>query len=114
MNFRIVAGRPVSDHLYAEAHTAIDTGERRRSSDWSPEKVVFWVCVVLFAIALAGCATPTPEERAETMIARHAPLCERLGFATRSPMWAGCIMERERQRTSGVVCVTVGATVMCD
>jgi hypothetical protein len=53
MNFRVIANRPVSDHLYAEAHTAIDTGERRRSSDWSPEKVVFWVLLALFAIAWA-------------------------------------------------------------
>jgi hypothetical protein len=53
MNFRIVAGRPVQDHLYAEAHTYVDTGERRRSSDINPDKVVFWVLLALFAIAWA-------------------------------------------------------------
>jgi hypothetical protein len=54
MNFRVIANRPVSDHLYAEAHTYVDTGERRRSSDWNPDKVVFWVLLALFAIAWAA------------------------------------------------------------
>jgi hypothetical protein len=47
MNFRVIANRPVSDHLYAEAHTYVDTGERRRSSDFDPDKVVGWVCLAL-------------------------------------------------------------------
>jgi hypothetical protein len=40
MNFRVIANRPVS-------------GERRRSSDLDPDKVVFWVMVLLFVIACA-------------------------------------------------------------
>jgi hypothetical protein len=56
MNFRVIANRPVSDHLYAEAHTYVDTGERRRASDFDPDKVVFWCCFALFLVSLWAAA----------------------------------------------------------
>jgi hypothetical protein len=69
----------------------------------------------VLVVALAGCATPTPEERADKMIAMHGPLCEKLGFATKTESWGRCVMDRERERQSDVVCFQLaGGMVMCD
>jgi len=54
---------------------------------------------LLFSLVLAGCATPTPEERAarvqkdvEYMIAVYGPACAKLGFAPESDPWRDCIL----------------------
>jgi hypothetical protein len=63
---------------------------------------------------LLGCATPTPEERADQVIARHGPFCDRLGYARGGDSWRNCVVQRERERQSDVVCFPVGGMVMCD
>jgi hypothetical protein len=67
----------------------------------------------LIVLMLAGCAA-TPEERAEQIIARHAPLCDRLGFQRNTDGWRSCILERERLRQSETSCVMVYGTLVCD
>lgn len=63
---------------------------------------------------LLGCATPTPEQRADQVIARHGPYCDRLGYARDSDSWRNCVVQRERDRQSDVVCIPAGGIVMCD
>jgi hypothetical protein len=48
MTFRVIAGRPVDEDEHSPYHVY-----RRRSSDWNPDKVVFWVVVLLFLVAVS-------------------------------------------------------------
>lgn len=58
------------------------------------------VLSALLAVAcLAGCATPTPEERAarvekevEGLIAVYGPACAKLGFTPESDPWRDCVL----------------------
>src|SRR4051812_6662568 len=54
------------------------------------------MCLLL----LAGCATP--ESRAEKMIARHGPACEKLGYETGTASWRDCVVALEQQRLGRV------------
>ena len=45
---RTVAGRPYTEHLYAEAHRAVEVEPHR----FNPEPWVAAVCLLLFAVAL--------------------------------------------------------------
>ena len=60
---------------------------------------LFALAALSFSLALAGCATPTPEERAarvqrdvENMIAVYGPACAKLGFEPESDPWRDCIL----------------------
>lgn len=75
-------------------------------------------------LLLAGCAI-TPEDRAERMISRFGPVCDKLGFQAESDAWRNCVLQQagiaqqnaaaysaaiqQRQRT----CHTYGATTTC-
>jgi|AntAceMinimDraft_12_1070368.scaffolds.fasta_scaffold147500_2 hypothetical protein len=52
------------------------------------------------ATLLVGCATP--EQKAERMIKRYGPMCEKLGYTKNTDQWRDCIM-KERKRVSDFV-----------
>lgn len=68
-------------------------------STQSRRSMLFACAAPLLGLALASCATPTPEERAarvqkdvEYMIAVYGPACAKLGFAPESDPWRDCIL----------------------
>jgi len=46
---------------------------------------------LLIAVLLAGCATP--EQRADKMVARYGPICDRLGYNRTSDAWRDCVVK---------------------
>lgn len=42
-------------------------------------------------LLLAGCAAPTPEQRAANTIARYGPYCDRLGYTRDTDGWRACL-----------------------
>ena len=52
------------------------------------------------AALLVGCATP--QEKAEQMIERYGPMCEKLGYTKNTDPWRDCIL-KERKRVSDFV-----------
>lgn len=69
----------------------------------------------LFVLFLAGCVTQEElaVQRADHLIAKHAPFCERLGHQPKSESWANCIQQREQQ-TRGTICTAVGGSLICN
>jgi opacity protein-like surface antigen len=55
-NLRVVAGRPYTDHLYAEPISSVDVDQAERRMDephrFNPEPWVAAICLLLFALAL--------------------------------------------------------------
>ncbi len=79
---------------------------------------------IILALSLAACATP--EERAEAMIARYGPFCQKLGFTQGSESFAGCIMQQANSDSANAMrlygtiqqsrprtCQAIGNTVQC-
>lgn len=53
-------------------------------------------------LLLAGCATP--EQRADRMIGKFGPMCERLGYTPATDRFRDCIVQMhaaDEQRSSG-------------
>jgi hypothetical protein len=50
----------------------------------------------LFFLLLAGCVSP--EQRAERMLTRYGPACEKLGYEKDSDAYRDCLMRFEDQR----------------
>ena len=66
----------------------------------SRPRIAFAALLLLCGLVMAGCATPTPEERAarvqkdvETMIAVYGPACAKLGYTPESDPWRNCILQ---------------------
>lgn len=68
-------------------------------------------------LALAGCATPTPAERAaraqqemQQLMAVYGPACEKLGYAGNTDLWRDCVLrlatrEELRRRPTSTTCI---------
>lgn len=77
---------------------------------------------MLVLFLLGGCATP--EERADRIIARQGPFCERLGYPKDSDGWRDCVMQRDRQAREAIMksqpartptnCTAVGMQTICN
>lgn len=80
---------------------------------------------ILIAVLLVGCATP--EQRAQRLVERYGPFCEKLGFTPQTDAFANCIQQQAAadtaasQRAYGIyqqtrprTCYPVGNTVRCD
>lgn len=65
---------------------------------------------LFFLLLLAGCATP--QERAQRVVARHAPVCEALGFQRGSDQWRQCVLTRisQEQADDAALLQLYGAT----
>lgn len=74
---------------------------------------------------LSGCAI-SPEQRADSLIARFGPVCDRLGFDRNTDAWRNCVLQQggiaqsnaaaynaamQRSRTT---CTTYGAQTTCN
>lgn len=46
---------------------------------------------LIVLLLLAGCATP--EQRADRMISRYGPICERIGYPSGSDKYRDCIVQ---------------------
>jgi hypothetical protein len=65
----------------------------------------------VFALLLiGGCATP--EERADKMISRYGPVCDRLGYQANTDPWRDCVVKQAQR--SRQTCSQVGATMVCN
>ena len=82
--------------------------------------------LIAVALLLGGCATP--EQRAEQMIARHAPVCEKLGFTKDTDPWRQCILQQDAETSAAsraaaaavraatprpITCVNTGFQTLC-
>lgn len=56
----------------------------------------------VIALALAGCATPTPEERAHAMIAEQGATCTALGYTPSTDAWRDCVQRQYQARTESI------------
>ena len=79
---------------------------------------------VLLCLLLAGCAI-TPEQRAERMVSRFGPVCDKLGFQPDSDAWRNCVLQQSGIAQSNAAafnaamqnrsrtCSTYGANTTC-
>lgn len=81
--------------------------------------------LTVLAILIAGCATP--QERAQRLIATHAPFCDALGYQRSSEEWRRCVLARIQQAQGDTAnalnlynsikprgCQFVGNQMICD
>ena len=52
-------------------------------------------------LILAGCATLTPQQYAERLIAEYGPACEAIGLKPQSEAWANCLMQHRQMAIAG-------------
>jgi hypothetical protein len=71
---------------------------------------------LLIAVLLAGCATP--EQRADRMISRFGPICDKLGYEKDSDKWRDCVVSQSNAPRPAVskstTCQTYGNTTTCN
>ena len=75
---------------------------------------------LLIAVLLAGCATP--EQKADRMISRFGPVCDKLGYEKNTDKWRDCVLSQANvlaarptpQIPKQTTCQSYGNTTTCN
>lgn len=74
--------------------------------------------LTLAIVLLAGCATP--EQRADYLMEKFGPFCDKMGYERNTDAWRGCVTQQAANRRpvtlpakTSQTCTTTGATTTC-